>query len=206
VAINDLSRWTLDEALAATSLEAQRFLSDLYDQRPRLPSIEIPRPAPFSAPAPPGVASLDALGLLAWTIKMVLADGMVDAREQQMLARAAARRGVSDDRVKAMMESAARGELEVVEPSGHEQARAWLGAMATMAMADGRIDKSETALLASTGQRYGLTAYDVNQLIKQSRNALYASAKQQLRDARREQRTPGADGGYTRSHASAGIQ
>jgi uncharacterized tellurite resistance protein B-like protein len=122
-------------------------------------------------------------------IKMTCADGHVDERERELLSSVAQRHHIPLDRLDQMLAAAQSGQLDVAQPADRTEGRAHLKSMASIALADGKISRSEYTLLKEAGTRLGLGAYDVNQLIRRAKTDLYAQAKQQLR----EERQNGAD-------------
>jgi predicted nucleic acid-binding Zn ribbon protein len=129
-------------------------------------------------------SAVPAAGLLAWMIQMAVADGELSSRERGMLARVADRRGVSSDRLEAMITAAGHRQIDLPMPSGPKEGRQWITAMAQEALADGNIASEEYALLRQTGARIGMVEYDVKTLIQQLRSDAYKTSKDALRGAR----------------------
>jgi hypothetical protein len=88
-----------------------------------------------------------------------------------------------------MIEAAQRGQLAVPQPRDAEEGRKWLAAMTDMALADGRIEPAEAALLWQTGEQLGWSRADVQQLVATRKARLYQAAREQLKNRRN-----GADG------------
>jgi uncharacterized tellurite resistance protein B-like protein len=128
-------------------------------------------------------------GLLAWMVKSVVDNGNIDGGEERMLRHTADRRGVTDEQLHRMMDAARRGELQITEPKTPEEIHRWLGAMVAAAVMDGELSPTEQRLIATVGQKYGLSDYDIKMLIRQQQQQLYATARQALSDRRQRMRT-----------------
>jgi uncharacterized tellurite resistance protein B-like protein len=128
-------------------------------------------------------------GVLAWMVKCMVANGNIDGGEERMLRHTADRRGVTDEQVHRMMDAARRGELQITEPKTPDEIHRWLGAMVDAAVMDGELSPAEQQLIASVGQKYGLSGYDIKMLIRQRQEHLYATAQQALSDRRQRMRT-----------------
>lgn len=144
--------------------------------------------AETSAPAS-GNGTPEGTGVLVWMIKMMLADGRANEQELWMLETAARRRNVPDDRLKILFSAAQSGEIDVPEPRDPAEAREWLSAMADEALADGKIQPREQALLHAVGSRYGMTAYDVKLLVTRQQNRRYDAARDALRQSRSQNKS-----------------
>jgi len=134
--------------------------------------------------APTADGTPEGTGALVWMVKMMLADGRSNEQELWMLETAAKRRNVSPDRLKILFSAAQSGEIDIPEPRDGNEAREWMMMMADEALADGRIQPQELALLNAVGSQYGLTAYDVKLLVNRQKNNRYEAAKSALRQAR----------------------
>lgn len=182
--------WVLVDTVAANSGEAGALLDQLHEQ-------------PAGAAAEPGLGGVSlhpvnagngdghanghdgaypgTLGLLAWMIKAALADGQASDAELHSVRQVAARRYVPPEQVESMVRAAQAGQLDVPEPRDRDEARGWLAAMASVALADGKVSGEEYDLLRTAGQRSGLSDYDVKLLLKRTRGEAYGQATAALR-------------------------
>jgi uncharacterized tellurite resistance protein B-like protein len=142
-----------------------------------------PLPARPTVPVPPPLPTSRA-GLLEWMTQAVVADGVVTDQERDLLTKAAARQRVSPEQLDAMITAASTGQLSLPSPRDRNEAEQWLTAMANVALADGKIQREEFNLLRSLGDRFGLSAKDVDLLIRQERGRMYDQAREQIRAAR----------------------
>ena len=181
-ALADGRRWVLEDVLSLHDGAARAWLERLH--RPALPAAGSQAPGAFAV-AGGWMEPADRVGLLAWMISMVLADGEIDERERAMLTSVAKQRKIGQERLDSMVKAAMAGQLQVPQPADRDEAREWIGAMAAMALADGKLARQELALLQEAGRRIGLATYDLNQILKQKKAELYATARSALREKRR---------------------
>ncbi len=186
--LNDGSTdWVLGGMFPIPGDEAAALIGELDQQAAGA------EPAPDDSDETGGQAPLAAVGeadvprsgeLLAWAVQMALADHELSDRERRALERAAMRRGVPPARLETMIEAAQRGQLAVPQPRDAEEGRKWLAAMTDMALADGRIEPAEAALLWQTGEQLGWSRADVQQLVATRKARLYQAAREQLKNRR----------------------
>lgn len=189
--------WVLFEGLPIDSAEAHQYLDAAqqasFAEWPAASGGETQPPGgppagavPAAMPEPIAGAP-EGAALLAWLVKMVYADNELSPRERLVLERFAARQGVPLPRLNAMIDAAVHQALELPEPSGPQQARVWLAAMADMSLADGKVTPEEFALLSDAGARMGFDRGQVKDLLKERRDRLYRQARDQLRRPDAEQ-------------------
>jgi uncharacterized tellurite resistance protein B-like protein len=128
-------------------------------------------------------ANISRVGVLAWTVKMVAADGTVDVQERELLRSLAAKCHVEQIRLDQMIEMALAGQLGVPDPPDKATALVWLTTMAATAMAQGRLRPQEAKILSRAAQRFGFSETDVNLLLRQQYAVRLATAKSELRTA-----------------------
>jgi hypothetical protein len=122
--------------------------------------------------------------LMAAMTSAMFADGVVDAKEQEMLMQYAEARAIAPQRVQEIV-AAVQANVPLPRPTSQAEARVLLEAMARMALADGKISRQEEGMLLSFGQPYGLGKADIHQLVAGQRKALFRDAKQAIRDMKR---------------------
>ncbi len=185
--LNDGSNnWVLLDMLPVYGQAAQDLLLQLAQTNAM---ISDPTQTRQQVAAMLNVAPPAASGLLAWMVKCVVDNGNIDGNEARMLQHMADRRGVTDEQLHRMMDSARRGELQITEPKTPDEIHRWLGAMVAAAVAEGEITPTEQQLIATVGQKYGLGTYDIKMLIRRQQDQLYATARQALSDRRQRMRT-----------------
>jgi len=183
--------YRMEDQLAACLLRDLRRLPVM----PAAPALLSHLPAGASGLMPAGVAGnvgarLPATtGLLAWLARIAAADGAIDEAEMAMLKDMASKRGVSDDRLRELVNAAQVGTLQVPEPANDEEARQWLASMAAMALADGKIDDQELATLRIAAVHLGMSDLDLKLLVTRARTDAYQAASAALR-ARRQDGLP----------------
>ena len=165
--------WVLTAMYLTASPQGQAILAELREQAAAGPQ----GMTPISTPG--------GIGMLAWMVKTAAADGQVGDDEKKMLTDAATGWGIPVDRVESMIAAAQLGQLQVPSPANAEEAKAWLSAIATMALADGKVDPTEWRILHLAGAWCGMSDYDLTALIKQTRARLYDESRTALRQGRR---------------------
>ncbi len=137
--VGDLRDWTLAEACPVEDWEG------------RTASVAISTDA-----GAPQRQDLEERERLLYTMAaMAMADGVVDARERQLLVQCAERWGLPPSDVDAAL-SAGPGLLETMLPSLHA-GEPFLRSLAQLARVDGRVDATERRMLESIAARLGLT-------------------------------------------------
>ncbi|MHC4871062.1 MAG: TIM44-like domain-containing protein [Planctomycetota bacterium] len=121
----------------------------------------------------------------AWMIQVMLADGVIDAKEQKLINSFAEARGVPADQINMLIEAMKSGELEAPKPNTKDEAREWIEAMAAMALADGRISPEEKEALTQLGRKLNYSPYDINMIITKKRTELYQRAQTRIKHAKR---------------------
>lgn len=119
--------------------------------------------------------------MLAWVLQVMLADQVIDERERKTLEDIARRHGVRRQALDEMIAAAKRGQLDARTPGDAREARSMIAQMALLALADGKVLKSEMKLMEAAGARAGLIAYDVNRIVKEQQRELYLQARDLLR-------------------------
>jgi predicted nucleic acid-binding Zn ribbon protein len=181
--LNDGSRgWVLRQFCIASSQEGQAILAQFYLE-PKIPAPGNGEADPYSR-QPAWATQMPTKALLAWLIKIAVADGNVDIQAEELLESLAAKSGVSVSELNSMIDMANAGTLQTPDPPNPATARAWLSAMAAIAMIDGAAHPREMDLLNAAAKKFGYTQEDVNLLLRQQRAAHLAGARQDLRDAR----------------------
>jgi uncharacterized tellurite resistance protein B-like protein len=171
--LNDGSNgWVLTGILSAASDEGRQWVARLSS------------PTVATGAAAQNLNNPSNRGVLAWTVKMVAADGAVDAGEREILRSLAARLGLEQIRVDHMIDVALAGNLDVPDPPDPATAKSWLTTMATAAMAQGRLRPQEAKILSRAAQRFGYSDEDVNLLLRQQYNAQFTRAKAELQQQR----------------------
>ena len=118
------------------------------------------------------VPAADAVAAMA---ACLAADGAVHFKELAYLDQYAERRGMSAEQVEKIVASAREGSLPYDPPAGEDLSL--LRGLVRMSLADGHIEDSERALLATAARRAGLHDLELAAMIKEERSALAARAK-----------------------------
>lgn len=121
----------------------------------------------------------------AWMVQVMLADGTIDAKERQLIESYGAARGVPKPQIDMLITAMQSGQLEAPQPGSKDEAREWLTAMTSMALADGEVSPEEMDGLMTMARRLQFSEYDVKMLIKKTRRKLFQQAQKRLGQTRR---------------------
>ena len=133
---------------------------------------------PAALPAAPGLewgaglAPADAAGILA---RAMVADGELSPHERRYLLEYGRKRGLSGERVSAIIDAARAGLLDAPKPADGAQAEEMLRGLARMSLADGKVSDGERSALEAFGRRFGLHVNDVKAVVEEERAALVRS-------------------------------
>ena len=121
--------------------------------------------------------------MLSAMISTMLADGVIDEKEKDMIFRAAQNRGIPPAVVSHMIESAKSGQL-VANPSNVEEARGMLSSMARVALSDGKVSNEEYNLLLNFGAKYNFKKADIDIIINTQRKLLFQEAREFIKNTK----------------------
>ena len=124
------------------------------------------------------------LALAAWMIHVMLSDGQIDAKEQQLLEQFAQQRQIPGNQIDNMINAMQNGSLEIEVPADSAQTKEWLKEMIKMALADGFIAKQEQKAISLLAQRLDYSQADIRQLILKVKRELYQQSRRVLREMR----------------------
>jgi len=122
--------------------------------------------------------------LMAWAIQVMLADDRIEEEEEALLMTVAAKQGLSASELERLIAAARAGELTLALPHNAGTSRTWLGVMADMAFADGRVSDEERKVLGALGKRLGMGKKKIKGIISGARRRVHSETKQRLREAR----------------------
>jgi hypothetical protein len=115
--------------------------------------------------------------LVSGAAAMMMSDGKIDPSEYDLISKFADARGMSRERLGKIIRSVAEGTMQPVIPDDPVQGRAYLDAMATMCLADGKISIMETKLLYDIGEKINLDKPAVREILSGLRKNLLHKAK-----------------------------
>jgi len=128
-------------------------------------------PGGVTIPAPDGEL------LISGAAAMMLVDGEIDPAERALLTEFAEARNISPARLELIIKSVNDGTMEPKLPDDPQLCVAYIEAMATMCLADGKISPKEAELLYSLGVKMGFDKAQVRDFIKQLRQDLLQKLK-----------------------------
>lgn len=125
------------------------------------------------------LSQADSERLLQCAYAVMLADGLVDAKERKQLTAMAARRGIGSERLDQLTGVVDRnGLVDAIEAGESEANREFLRALVVMCLADGNVSSSERRLLKTLTRHMGYAELDIDMMIRSERGRLYREAKE----------------------------
>ncbi|MDF1797987.1 MAG: TIM44-like domain-containing protein [Planctomycetota bacterium] len=171
-------RWLVEEVVALGTSRAKELLAGLAKPDARGASASAAGPALAAPPVP--------RQLLLWAASLAGADGELDPGERDALVAIGRRTGLSEAELNALTpRDLGLDEWEAAEPPAGpvdtDEARLWLTELVTLALADGKVSKSEERWLAMAASRLGFVRADLNHAINKQRAALYQATRAKKR-------------------------
>lgn len=123
--------------------------------------------------------------LLTALSRILTVDGELHKKERQHIIDLAETRGVPKDRLKTIFATATSQEIPITLPQNRVQANAFMDHLLRAALVDGKVTRSEKALLVRTGEQIGWTSADLNIALARVRKELFQQAKTIIRERRR---------------------
>lgn len=191
---NDGSKgWVLESVLPVNPDSFRVMMGKRSNQASRAsapaeePGIMPPLPVPVVEDMGDEESGTAELGL-ACMVHVMMADDVIDDREEQFLREFAARCKVRKIVVDSMIQQARifgkTDDSSLPVPATPEQGKRLLRRMAAMALVDGRLSKEERAALNAFASRIDLSSADVDAIIGQERSRIYAEAKKAIAESR----------------------
>ncbi len=112
--------------------------------------------------------------------QILMADGVIDPREKQLLTNIGVKYGMTDVEIDEVLDSIRQGLVYVPKPDSQSVlALETLRVAAKMALADGVVTDDEVDAIANLGLQMGYTKIDVMRIIKSEKNAIEREAERQ---------------------------
>ena len=171
--------WLLANVCVADEQPVREFLSRLQEAKPRRKS----RARSREAVSLPPVSGRE---LVAWALRVMLADNVIDEEEMKLLEALATKHGIRKAERKRLIVAAQAGELELGMPEEANTTHACLEAMAEMALVDGAVTAAERETMHTLGKRLGLGKRKIAKTITEARKRLARQGRQRLKALRRK--------------------
>lgn len=117
------------------------------------------------------------IDLIKANVAIMLADGIIDDKENEYLVQLANNNNISKETVENIIQDISNGSLSPPTPTSIQEAKYFLDCMIQMCFADGNIGDVEKEVLNKLIVNMGYTTIDVNQAIKREEMRLYKSTK-----------------------------
>ncbi len=123
--------------------------------------------------------------LLTALSRILTVDGKLHEKERQHILDLAESRGVPKERLKAIFATATSREIPIVVPQDRAQATVFMDHLLRAALVDGKVTRSEQALLMKAASQIGWTAADLKMALARIRKELFQQARTIIRERRR---------------------
>ena len=123
--------------------------------------------------------------LLTALARILTVDGELHEKEQQHIIALAESRGVPKSRLKTIFATATSNDIPITVPQDRQQANAFMDHLLRAALVDGKVTRSEQALLLQAGSQIGWSAADLKIALGRTRTELFQQAKKIIRERRR---------------------
>lgn len=123
--------------------------------------------------------------LLQCVIAVMMADGIIDPKEEKALQKMAKNRNITQARLNQLISNVQlNGTVTAPESGNGSENKEFVQALIKMCLADGNVSASEKTLIKALTAHMSYTDVDIDMMIKKERAELYQQAKQALKTAR----------------------
>lgn len=131
---------------------------------------------------PAKTLTLDPENLLSAVITVMLADDVIDPKEQAALNKLAQRLSYPVESLNSLIAGVRSKGFQAQVPSCPQESKLFMKELVRMALADGNICRRELNLLKSVSSKIGYIDADIDLLVKRVKSELYQEAKKVLRN------------------------
>lgn len=166
--VNDSGTWLLDRIITELDLE---FMQVCVQNRDRV--IEVKKQARKEALSVGAGISKSAREVIMVAAQVLMADGVIDEREKQLLASIGEKHGIKIQEMDEILEAIRQGLVYVPTPESQSiMALDTLRVAAKMALADGVVTDDEVDAIANLGLQMGYSKIDVMRIINSEKTAI----------------------------------
>ena len=125
--------------------------------------------------------------LIQCMVAVMLADGVIDPREEKQLTEMAARQNMPAERLKELISQTQNdSEARLPQVEDWEKRNAFFKALVQMCLADGNVSSSERQVLRALAVHMGYSDVDIDLMITKERADLYAASKAALKASKEQ--------------------
>ncbi|MGZ0173127.1 MAG: TIM44-like domain-containing protein [Planctomycetales bacterium] len=124
--------------------------------------------------------------LLTALTRVLMVDGELHENERRYITELAESRGIPTPRMMMIMATATSNDVPIDVPQNREQSKTFMDHLLRATLIDGKIKRTEYALLQQAGQQIGWSTADLKLGIVRIRTELYQQAKKSIRNRRRK--------------------
>ena len=123
------------------------------------------------------LSTFDRESIISCAIGVMLADGKIDEKEQQILIKMGEENGIDNSRLNMLINTVQTEGLEIPVPKDPAESREFLRSMVAMCVADGHVSSSERQLIKQLVAKMNYSDMDINLMIKQEMARLHQQVK-----------------------------
>jgi uncharacterized Zn finger protein (UPF0148 family)/uncharacterized tellurite resistance protein B-like protein len=132
----------------------------------------------FSNSGSNALAEFDNEAIIGCSVAVMLIDGNISEKENNILQNMAKKRGISQEKLNSITATIQEHGLHIPNPKTKNEALEFLKCMVRMCLADGKITSQEKQLIKQLVIKMDYTDIDIEQMIKKERTQLYKDAKE----------------------------
>ena len=123
------------------------------------------------------LSTFDRESIISCAIGVMLADGKIDEKEQQILVKMGEENGIDNSRLNMLINTVQTEGLEIPVPKNSAESHEFLRCMVAMCVADGHVSSSERQLIKQLVAKMNYSDMDINLMIKQEMARLHQQVK-----------------------------
>ncbi len=123
--------------------------------------------------------------LVQCVIAVMVADGVIDPREEKLVRSMAKRHGLPAQKVDVLLAGVQSGEVDLPNISDSKNISYFLRALVKMCLADGNVSSHERRMMHKLVVHFGYSVADIDMMITKERADMYAEARDALKNKRR---------------------
>ena len=126
------------------------------------------------------INKISGMTMIKWTVAMMLADGIIDAKEQEIIYEYGLRRGIGKDKINSIVEEIRSHDSPVeyvAETTDLPMDDELIRMIVRVAFADGKVVKQEIDMLRFVGKKLNLTDTQIRNILAEEKMRLYRMSK-----------------------------
>ena len=110
--------------------------------------------------------------LAAWMVKTMMADGVLETSERDVMVKYAQQHGIDIGKIKRMVKAEGAYAMAAPIPSSIDEGRKWINQMVNMARADGELSRPELVAIGNLALAVGIPRPELRDMLHQKDDAI----------------------------------